>query len=584
MNFIDIADLNIFTELDVLKRDTQRNSFLLFQHKGDFFADGNRIGNLDQNIAHTKFLKVLEKARQDNIALVLSPEYSCPKSVIDFIIVNENMQPTLNKVWVLGGESINKEEITQLLTINNDNILIHCEDVISNTDKSYSDPLYYVFKGVHSGISKLIILIQFKTRHMGGLWGGGNVEADNLIEGNDIYIIKNSNSSTRLVSFICSEAMNVRQELTQDIKDNILDWNDKPFLILNPQINPNPSHTEFIRFRDFIFESDKKEIISLNWGKATFLNNRSWYPEDINTPRSGLFFKTLDIELDYSPNKIINNHKKGFYFLHIIRNRFVYFLNGTIELIKIENKPIDIIEGVAQQRRREGPEAKIVYAFDVGTSDFIEQQSIDDHHIGFFNQRGITNNFLLNTDNSIVDKERLINISTGKVTGKLENNWCDVIYLNSFNLKEADECNCRMTYVEDKYPSSETIRALNCANLIELDQIILKDKSRYPDSIKDLTYHNIILSYSHNASTYKYKYNLTNENGDIKMATVCYLGNVSANQVKNTYDELQKLFDEGTESKRRIVVFYKIGTKLLYKHDEAAGSIATAANDNSSIL
>ena len=68
---------------------------------------------------------------------------------------------------------------------------------------------------------------------MGGLWSGGNIEVDNLIEGNDIYVIKNSNNSTRLVSFICSEAMNVRQELTQDIKDS-LDWNDKPFLILNP--------------------------------------------------------------------------------------------------------------------------------------------------------------------------------------------------------------------------------------------------------------------------------------------------------------------------------------------------------------
>ncbi len=584
MNFIDIATLNIATELDVLKRDTQRNSLLLYQHQGEFFADGNRIGNLHQNIAHTKFLKVLEKARQDNIALVLSPEYSCPKSVIDFIIDNENIQPALNKVWVLGGESINKEEITQLLAVNQDNILIHCEDVISNTDKTYSDPLYYVFKGVHSGISKLIILIQFKTRHMGGLWGGGNVEADNLIEGNDIYIIKNSNTSTRLVSFICSEAMNVRQELTQDVKNNFLDWNDKPFLILNPQINPNPSHTEFIRFRDFIFESDKKEIISLNWGKATFLNNKSWYPEDISTPRSGVFFKTSDIELDYSANKIINNHKKGFYFLHIVRNRFVYFLNGTIELIKIENKPVDIIEGVAQQRRREGPEAIIVYAFDVETSNFIEQQSIDDQHIGFFNQRGITNNFLLNADNSIVDKERLINISTGKVTGKLESKWCDVIYLNSFNLKEADECNCRMTYVEDTYVSSEAIRSLNCTNLIELDQAILPDKSKYPESIKDLTHHNIILSYSQDASVYKYKYNLTNDNGDIKMATVCYLGNVSATQVKNTYDELQKLFEKGTEGKRRIVVFYKNGTDIHSKYDESAGSITNPSNDNSSIL
>lgn len=584
MNFIDISSLNISTELDVLKRDTQRNSMLLYQHKGDFFADNSRIGNADQHEAHLKFLKVLQKAKLDNIALVASPEYSCPKSIIDYIIENEDAQPSTNKVWVLGGESINKEEITQLLALNKEGIYLHCENVASNTDKNYADPLYYIFKGLHNGISKLIILIQFKTRHMGGLWTGGNVEADNLIEGNDIFIIKNSNSSTRLVTFICSEAMNVRHELTQYVKDDILDWNDKPFLILNPQINPNPSHIEFIRFRDFIFESSKKEIISLNWGKETFINNEAWYPEDINTPRSGVFFKTLDTDLDYSPNKIISNHKKGFYFLHIHRDKFVYFINGTIELFKIENKPVDINEGVPPQRRREGPEAIMIYEFDNETSDFIEQEIVDDQHISFFHQRGIVNEFLLSKDNSIIDKERLINISTGKVKGKLENKWCDVIHLNSFNLKEGDECNCRMTYVEDNYEASELIRSHNCINLIKLDQTILSDKSHYPESLNDLIHQNIILSYSQNSYKFKYKYNLTNDNGDIIKATVCYLGNVSISEVRRTYSELQKLFEDDTDGKRRIVVFYNKGTNILSKYDENAGSIVNPVTNNSSIL
>ncbi len=39
--------------------------------------------------------------------------------------------------------------------------------------------------------------------------------------------------------------------------------------------------------------------------------------------------------------------------------KFVFFLNGNIELIKIENKSVDIIEGVAQQRRRDGPGASL---------------------------------------------------------------------------------------------------------------------------------------------------------------------------------------------------------------------------------
>lgn len=579
MNFIDIATLNISTELDVLKRDTQRNSLLLYQHKGDFFADGNRIGNVDQNIAHTKFLKVLEKARQDNSDLVLSPEYSCPISIITHIISNEDTQPLTNKIWVLGGESITKEELCQLNDANQENVLVHFENDVLNSNKRYLDPLYYIFRGVHNGATKLIVLIQFKTRHM-GVWSG-DVERNNLIEGNNIYIIKNSNTSVRLISFICSEAMNVRTDLTQQIKNDIL-WDDMPFLILHPQINPDPSHQNFVDFRKFILEAEKKEVISLNWGVNTFFNGNNWYSARGNTARSGIFFKTD--ELNYENNRVIRNHKKGLYFLHINKNKFVYYFDGIPELFRIENPPVHINEGEAPQRRREGPEVIEIYCFDNASSTFNVIQATNDKHLQFFIDRGIANNFLLNADNSIVDKERLINISTGKVTGKLESKWCDVIYLNSFNLKEADECNCRMTYVEDTYVSSETIRSLNCTNLIELDQAILPDKSQYPESIKDLAHHNIILSYSQDASTYKYKYNLTNDNGEIRKATICYLGNVSVSQVKNTYDELQKLFEEGTEGKRRIVVFYKNGTDIHSKYDESAGSITNPSNDNSSIL
>lgn len=579
MNFIDIATLNISTDLDVLKRDTQRNSLLLYQHKGDFFADGNRIGNVNPNNAHKKILKVLEKAIHDNSDIVLSPEYSCPISVITHIIASEEIQPLTNKIWVLGGESISKEELSQLNNANQDNILIHFEDNVFNSNKKYLDPLYYIFRGVHNGATKLIILIQFKTRHM-GVWSS-DVERNNLIEGNNIYIIKNSNTSVRLISFICSEAMNVRTDLTQQVKNDIL-WDDMPFLILHPQINPDPSHQNFVDFRKFILEVEKKEVISLNWGVNTFFNGNNWYSGRGNTARSGIFFKTD--ELNHDSNRIIRNHKKGLYFLHSSRNKYVYYFDGDPELFCIENPPVHINEGEAPQRRREGPEVIEIYRFDDITSNFIILQATDDRHLQFFIDRGIANHFLLNPDNSIIDKERLINISTGKVNGKLESKWGEVIYLNSFNLKEADECNCRMTYVEDTYAASETIRSLNCANLIELDQTILPDKSRYPESIKDLTHHNIILSYSLHSAANKYKYNLTNDNGEIKKATICYLGNVSVSQVKSTYDELQKLFEEGTEGKRRIVVYYKSGTDLRYKYDENAGSITNPSNDNSSIL
>ncbi|MDV4101368.1 hypothetical protein CMT19_09985, partial [Elizabethkingia anophelis] len=92
MNLVDISTLNVEVELDVLKRDTQRNSLFLYQHKGVFFADNTRIGNNNQEEAITKFTNVLIRAKDDNTALVLSPEYSCPKRVIEEVILNGNIK------------------------------------------------------------------------------------------------------------------------------------------------------------------------------------------------------------------------------------------------------------------------------------------------------------------------------------------------------------------------------------------------------------------------------------------------------------------------------------------------------------
>jgi hypothetical protein len=581
MNFVDLSTLNITTELETLKRGTQRYSLFLYQHKGVFFADNSRIGNSNQNEAETKFINLLKKARNENISLVISPEYSCPKSVIESIIEDENMQPPQHKIWALGGESLSKEDLNNLNNIENEGVYIYFEDVCSNSDKNYVDPLYYIFRGQHNGIEKLVILIQFKSNHMGGLWSS-QLEPNNLIQGNNVYIIKNNEHSVRLMSFICSQAMNFDAALETDLIENH-SWTDSPFMFLNLQFNPDPSHQNFIAFRQFALNKEKRELITINWGLETTFSNGEYLYRDNNAPRSGIYFKTSDAELDYKPRKIIDNHQKGLYFLQIKRNKRVYFLNRNIELFKIYNKSVHIIEGVDEQQRREGPTVSNIFNFGENL-DFAEIETATENHINFLTTRGVTNAYLLNQENSIVDKERLLNISTGKVKGKEENRWADVIHLNSFILNETSECNNRLTYIEDTYPSSEAVRATNCTNIIELDRSILPNNQLYPHSIKRFRDKNLQLSYSSDASDYNYKYNVVNQDGNIEIATICYVGNASDRDVNSTYDELQKLFDKGTKGKETIVVYYKRGIAYKEKSDPAAGDITQIPKDNSSIL
>lgn len=581
MQFIDISTLQITTELEVLKRDTQRNSIFLYQHKGVFFADNTRIGNQNQEQAVIKFQNVLCKAKDDNIALVLSPEYSCPKNVIDDIIDDETIQPSAGKIWVLGGESINKEELDILKQRNSGSLHIHFEDCYSNSDKNYVDPLYYIFRGKHEDLDKLIVLIQFKSRHMGGL-RSSQLEAENLIEGENVYIIKNNANSIRLMSFICSQAINFDATYREHLLNNH-SWTDSPFLILSPQFNPNPSHSDFIAFKKFALERDKRELITLNWGlETTFTNGHGLYDET-NAPRSAIYFRTADEDLDLRPSNIENNHKKGLYFLQILRNKRVYFLNGNVDLFKIHNKPVSVDDGQAVQQRREGPIIDTIYTF---TEDlnFLELNQIDDNHINSLKERGIQNTFLLDRTKSIVDKERLINISTGKVKSKVKDKWSEVIHLNSFILNESDECNNRLTYVEDRYPSSEQVRMLNCSNIFELDQNIIPDTSLYPHSIKHLENRNISLAYADNAQLFNYKYNLINENESLEKATICYIGAaVSSRDINKIYDELQHLFDEESPGKYTVVVFYKQGNNILNKSNPQAGSIIETPNNHNSI-
>ena len=53
--------------------------------------------------------------------------------------------------------------------------------------------LFYLFRGRHQGQDKLIVLVQFKTKHMGTRLTA--MERDHLIEGKIIYILKNQGES-----------------------------------------------------------------------------------------------------------------------------------------------------------------------------------------------------------------------------------------------------------------------------------------------------------------------------------------------------------------------------------------------------
>ncbi len=572
MNFLPISDLDVHIDLSILRRNTQRHSVLLYQHEGSLYADNTRIGN--RNIVNTELELFFEKSRLTGCDLTLTPEYSCPLPVIEDIISHPTKWPATEKLWAIGCESMTKQQLTALqATYHTENVFVHYDTSVLNNQLNYVDPLIYLFQGIHSGQEKLIILLQFKTMHM-GIWGGGIIERNNLIQGNQIFILRNSPDSISFFSLICSEAMNFPDALQQN-QQAIQRWIDSPFLIYNPQLNPNPTHRNFTSFRKFVFRFSRKEIISLNWNNKSTLDGDDFM--EYNTSRSGFYIQSEEIDL--SPARIKKNHKHGMYYYFYGINKHAFLLNSTPTVFHVAIPPVDIVNALGQQIRREGPELLETCDFNAARNAIDTlPNGITDQHINYLTGVGCTCNFLITHQNCILEKEKLVCLTSGKIDKELGSTWSNIPNIFSIKINEDSEVNRRITFTEDTYPDSLTQRSNYIDTVAGLTDDVLPDKDVYPDSIADLKTDELVIGYNADSSVDNYKFNVLTAAGERRIATICFMGTMPDGVIEKTFDFLQAMFDKDNNHKRRVVVFYKRGNTILSKSDPNAGNIAVTSD------
>jgi len=571
VEFRYVEDLDIGCDLSILRRSTQRHSIILYQHEGSIFGDNARIGNL--NNVEVELSLFFEKSRSTSCDLALTPEYSCPWSIIVDIINHPDKWPTAEKLWAIGCESMTKEQLSSLkTTFNNENVYVHFDNAVLTNHLNYVDPLIYLFKGSHLGQNKLIVLLQFKTRHM-GVWGS-TLERDNLIQGNEIYVLRNSIDSINFLSLICSEAMNFQNELTPE-KQRQIDWIDRPYLIFNPQLNPNPIHTNFTTFRKFIFQFPKKEIISLNWNNKTTFNGHSFL--EFNSARSGFYIQSD--EINRSEQRIKHNHKHGLYYFNLGIKKHAFLLNSSAVVFHIANPSVDIVNAMPQQIMREGPELIETFVLNANRDAFdILDNGITDGHVNYLTGVGCACNFLISDQNCILEKEKLVCLTSGKIDKELGNSWCTISNLFSIKLNENSEVNCRITFTEDTHHESIEFRSKYIDVITVLTNEILPNKAVYPESIADLKDDDLVIGYNTNSRKDNYKYNLLTAAGVGKVATICFLGSMPEFVINKTFNFLQALFDNDNNNKRRVVVFYKRDNMIISKSDPDAGIISATGD------
>ncbi|WP_316739083.1 hypothetical protein [Pedobacter aquatilis] len=571
--FIDNVVPELTINLNALKRTSETYSMLLYQHEGVLAANNQRIGNhADVSQKLTSFFDLLKVTDAD---LGLIPEYCCPFQILTEIVNDPEKWPSLGKVWVIGMESIQKDQLVAFVAALNPDIINHFDGRVMTGTKNFLDPLIYLFRGTKEGHEKLILLIQFKNHHM-GVWSGGDVERDNMIPGKELYILRNNNSSVHLMSVICSEAMNLPAAMDQNVQNSLL-WGDVPFLILNPQVNPGPNHQHFLAFRNFVLAAQRTEVIGLNWNNMSKIGTHDLLSSKFS--RSGIYTRTTDMGFK-NLARVRENHKRGLYYFYYGMDRHAFLLNSKAHAFLFNNTSVNINEGVAAQQMRNGPHLLSTYVFD--ENDLLQPVvEVSDCHISYLNSVGCHNAFLNDPENCIIEKELLACISTGEIPEKSSKNWSELNNIWSVKSLTNTEINRRITVAEDIDADSTLVRD-KYAGLIEvLDAEILNNPDFIPQCLSDLKSETLVLGYSKQrnqdnerlARLQYFRCNLTTLVGEMVRATVCYLGTASDDKIGKIFEVLQGLFDHDSRERDRVVVFYYRNGTYRSKSSESSNGI-----------
>ncbi|MEO9802841.1 MAG: hypothetical protein ABJF04_06320 [Reichenbachiella sp.] len=544
--FIDDVIDNIQLGLEVLEKDADNYTMLLFQHKGVFSIDDDKFGN--EKDCSSKFSSFIELAKTENVSLALTPEYSCPWDSIVAVVEDQEKWPNNSKLWALCCESIKPDEISAFQqTHANDNVLIHFDEEALNHGGGgvLLDPICYVFKAKVGQVEKLVVLVQFKTQHM-GVWDSP-LEREKYIPGREVYVLRNSPHSIYLFTNICSEAENF--DVTDTLRDEFR-WDEHPYIILSPQMNPKPTHEVFKTYRRTIIAYSHKDIISLNWAGTTALPGME--EPLIPLSKSSIVFKTSDVDFE-NENRFINNHNKGLYYLNKKANTHAYYFNPYEEVFLISNQKPSSAGVNGALIRRTGPEVRNVFAWNDDNVCFTEIDQVEDGFIDFLSSLNCANATFQNMQISFIDKERLVNLSYGKASAKKDDKrWYRLDKLETFVQDENEGVN-RLTYVHDE--SSAEIRRAYIECIDCLNDVIIPDEELFPENLIAFKGNcGEVMFYQDGG--YNYKYNLVTSDAKHR-ATVAYIGRNNEGSALKILRQLQNLFDKEDQSKKLVVVWYK---------------------------
>ncbi|RPH48998.1 MAG: hypothetical protein EHM85_15370 [Desulfobacteraceae bacterium] len=524
--------------LPFLRSDCRTFEALVLQPCGQIRATQNGIGNCECQQTVDKYTSFLSYAKRIDVDLTVTPEYSCPWQVLLSVVADETNLPNEGKLWVLGCESITKQALIELPTHNH--IRWVFDESVLSQDKSFLDPLCYVFKTTDQAKKPLYIaLIQFKTIEMADHIG--YLERDHLIKGRYIYKIESNEHSNGLCTLICSDVLNVDDRIIRELINT-------PTQLLHIQLNPEPRDPQFAGYRrsSLEYKSDAVEILTLNWAKGTSIEEPYQNVDFTKAWGTAVYSKSIEVHLDNT--RVAHNHHNGLFMCHWHeRKTWAYYFDHNEAMFRLRLTPVSQRLAPGQLARRTGPEVLEVYSWaNVLWSAATPTQTSAFRRV--CDTYGVPNlSIMLDNMLDVVNIERLLTLSLGNACC---NQWHDVRRLHHFKIDD-NEIIRRITCAIDCSDQALATRNICLINYQILTvEILGNPQAHLPDNLSDLR-QSVQIAYredSPNCNLYA---------PDMRgAATGVYLGPYpDDNLPRQKYDAVSSCLTDS--EKRRLVVWFK---------------------------
>jgi hypothetical protein len=533
--------------LEILQPNSKRYSALLFQPCG-YLKTGNSFIR-SKNSLNDKFKTFFELAIDNKVNLAVTPEYSCPWEVVEALI-KENKFPQKNNIWAIGCESITPKELKEKIKKYRKIVWIYEEDVLSEKQDGILDPLCYFFETYDSITKKCrkIIVIQFKTHHM----GGPPFEPERLISGKKMYVFRNNKDSIYLITLICSDS------LIFNIK-KLPHYLNIKYLILHIQMNQKPFHKKFSNYRLDCYEDqeiDKREIICLNWARKSLMDDKPF-----NYGGSAIY--TLTEKLNMEENRICENHNLGLYYAHWpVFNADIFYFNYDEYVFEFQNTKVFQTKDPAPNTKFKGPRMLNTYKFDV-TNKWLPINALNEK-CDLCNPcftLGGKRYCPLDSHLTPIEKEKLIALSVGKATfqeweSPRNNEFFQVL---SDDTRVVNESNNRLTFLHDPIKKSEKLKIMG--NFFKFNNII-KLKDNFPPIFDDLAL-DCTIKYEPKSNYESHMFNLYSEAKGIS-ACGSYIGFETEANAKKIFENISRLLWKNVDNPfgknffhRRVLIWFE---------------------------